>query len=167
MPITEYIKVMSNYNALTSNDPLTAKINADPTISPKTVDHINWEAPDGLHVFMSDLLTTGPGSEEEALDSTILAFVQGSGVQLEAPYIVTTKSQGKVTSIKHYATDNGDDTYALLVREEVFTWNGNSVTKKEVKDYYSDGVLKWIETVDYYTSSTGEIIEKNRGITYG
>ena len=164
MPVTEYNFTKAGPISI---ERLTEEINADAGIS-QDVDSTNGivyagDGTDGLSISMVDAL---PSEEQTTLASVVAAHNAGSGVTLEPRYIITEKVTGKVASVKYYATDNGDDTYADLIYEELLTWSGNSLTKKETRRYFSDGVLMDTKTIEFFTGPNGNSIEKDRGFKH-
>lgn len=157
MPVTKYPKTMATAFAdgKVNSDILTGAINDNANIA-KTVDHIDTDGTT-CDIYMSDTLLT---AEETELTNTCTAHSGGSGVFNEEKYEVTEESQGKISAIKYYFTDNGDGTYADLVRERLFTYSGNKLTKEEVKLYFSDGVLASHDTWEYYDTGSGGKVKK-------
>jgi len=61
----------------------------------------------------------------------------------------------------HYMVDNGDGTYSKVAKAVTYTYDRLGVlSKKVVTCYYADGTVCTTVTYTYYTSKTGELIEK-------
>lgn len=104
----------------------------------------------------------------DAINKEVLAYLisqgrTGLGDILPRTYYEVTRSLGVAGMLQKetwWATDNGDGTYSDKAFEKVYTYSGISLMSRTETEYLSDGTVSETKTYGYFTTSDGNVVEK-------
>jgi hypothetical protein len=131
---------------------------SDPTKEVSTGVHISASDTPVDYVFTLD---HAKGASQDTIRADVDTHLAGQGrvaelVEKEGKYrVVEYDANGQITSVKRYATDNGDGTYDDLVEEDVFVTQGGRVISETNKKYKSDGNVEGQKQFNYFSAPDG------------
>jgi hypothetical protein len=110
-----------------------------------------------LSIIFDGALSAGDKTILDGLVSAHVASEVG-----EKNFLVKEYSNGSRTLLKEtwYHTDNGDDTYADIVEETVYSYTGNKVDSYTVTSYLKDGTAIEAKTYNYFTNGDKVILKR-------